>query len=240
MKNILIPTNLHHDTITALKTAIETANGKNCEIVLLLLSETPDSYSSSYMLRKMNYRMSNSQAAVLEDCRHYILGHNNCSLKIHTQFGISSPLLRNLLEHLNIGLTILVPSYKSAPHKLYNYCIQLLLNSKCPILHTGTAALQQPFNKALYIETTNSGLQAEDLQRLIQDQLTFSIVSQATFFEQQQPEEITPLLSEAISKNNIGLLIETRKPEKIKSWKKEKAHLNELGLPVLSLYEEVH
>jgi hypothetical protein len=36
-------------------------------------------------------------------------------------------------------------------------------------------------------------------------------------------------------------LIETRKPKKLKLLKKEKAALNELlGLPVLSLYEEIY
>jgi len=240
MKNILIPTNLHQDTTVALKTAVKTANGKQCEVVFLLLSEVPDSYSSSYLLRRMNYQMSKSQLDVLEHCREIIASNNNCTLKIHNQYGISSPLLRNLLEHLNIGLTIFIPSYKSSSKKLHNYCMQLLLNCKCPILHTGTNTVQQDFNKALYIETTKSGLQAEDLQQMVQDQLSFNVVSQAKFFEAQQPEEITPLLNEAISKNNIDLLIETRTPEKIKSWKKEKPHLNDLGLPVLSLYEEVN
>lgn len=239
MKNILIPTTLQQDTIAALQTAVKTANGKNCEVVLLLLSETSNSYSSAYLLRKMNYQMSHSQIEVLENSREFLSAYKNCTLKIHTQYGISAPLLRNLLDHLSIGLTILIPSYKSASNKLHNYCMQLLLNNKCPILHTGISSIQQDFNKALYIETTKSGLQAEDLQRMLKDQLSFNIVSQAKFFEEQQLEEIGLIISETIVKNNIDLLIATRKPEKIKSFKKEKAHLNELGLPVLSLYEEM-
>ena len=51
---------------------------------------------------------------------------------------------------------------------------------------------------------------------------------------------MAPYLNEAISKYDIDLLVETRKGEKIKFKKTKKESINErLGLPVLSLYEEL-
>ncbi|PZQ82052.1 MAG: hypothetical protein DI548_12340, partial [Flavobacterium johnsoniae] len=58
-------------------------------------------------------------------------------------------------------------------------------------------------------------------------------------FNDQKPEEIQPLLTEAITKNNINVLIETRKPKKIKLKNKNFSINESFGLPVLSLYEEI-
>ncbi|AWG23972.1 hypothetical protein [Flavobacterium kingsejongi] len=239
MKNILIPTQLQQDTISAVKTAAGYSGGKKCDIILLLVSEVPESYSSAYMLRKMKHELAPSQAKVLQNCRSIAAEFKNCTLKVHNQYGISAPLLRNLTEHFSIGLTILAPSYKTSQNKMHSYLLQLLLNSKCPILHLGTSETYQDFNKALYLEHTSSRIQVEDLQSLVKEQFSFRIVSQAKVHNELSAEALNPMLTEAISKNNIDILIETRKPEKIKLRRKEgnTSHLS-LGLPVLSLYEE--
>jgi len=238
MKNILIPTTLHHDTINAVKTAIKQSKGKNCNVVLLQVCDIPDTDSSAFFLRSIKNELGVSQKNTLEACRNLIAVSQNCTFKIQHQYGISAPLMRNLLDHLHVGLIILTPSYKNSAKKIHNLFLQILSNCKCPILHLNSNFEEQVLNKAMYLEQTKSKFQAEDLQQLLQGQFDLRIVSQATIFEGQSLEEINPELTEAITKNDINLLIQTRKPEKIK-WNK-KSNVNEtLGLPVLSLNEEM-
>lgn len=59
--------------------------------------------------------------------------------------------------------------------------------------------------------------------------------------EGQRTEDLTPELVQAIEKNNIDLLVETRKPEK-KGWGVAKVEAQvslaeKLGVPVLSLFD---
>lgn len=238
MKNLLIPSILQSDTINAVKVAIQQSKGKNCSIFLALVSEIPDTYSSSTFLRNMKSDMTASQKKVLEYCRELITISQNCNLKIHYQYGISAPLMRNLIEHLEIELTILTPSYRNAEKKIHNQFVQILSNCKCPILHLSPNCEENDLTKAMYLEQTKSRIQIEDLQELIPERFNFKIVSQAKIFSEQNPEELESLLNEAIAKNKINLLIETRKPKKIKLKNKNTNTNESFGLPILSLYEE--
>lgn len=240
MKNILIPTTLQPDTINAVKTAIKQSKRKNCNVILLQVCDVPNTDSSAFFLRSIKNELTVSQKNTLEACRNLVAVSQNCTFKLQHQYGISAPLLRNLLEHLQASLIILTPSYKNAERKIHKQFLQILSNCRCPILHLNSNFEEQVLNKAMYLEQTKSKLQAADLQHLVQDQFDLRIVSQATIFEDQNVEEIKPQLSEAILKNEINLLIQTRKPEKIKLSRKGKSNINEsLGLPVLSLYEEL-
>ncbi len=239
MKNLLIPSTLDPDTINAIKIAIQQSNGKKCTLYLALISEIPDTYSTATFLRSMKSDMTASQKNILEYCRELIAISQNCSLKIHHQYGISAPLMKNLMEHLKIELTIISPSFRNNGKRIHNQFTQILSNSKCPILHLSTNFEEQNLSKAMYLEQTMSKLQVEDLQELIPAHFNFRIVSQAKIFSEQNPEDLQNLLNEAITKNKIDLLIETRKPKKIKL-KKNNTNTNEsFGLPILSLYEEI-
>ncbi|MFA9190925.1 hypothetical protein AAGV28_06025 [Flavobacterium sp. FZUC8N2.13] len=239
MKNLLIPSNLESDTINAIKMAIQHSNGQNCTIYLALVSEIPDTDSSATFLRSMKSEMTVSQKNVLDQCRELITISQNCTLKIHHQYGISAPLMKNLIEHLDIELTILTPSIRNTQKKIHNQFVQILSNTKCAILHLSANFKEQVLTKAMYLEQTMSRLQVEDLEDLIPTHFKFKIVSQAKIFNDQDPEEFQYLLAEAITKNNINLLIETRKPKKIKIKKQNPSTSQSLGLPILSLYEEI-
>ncbi|OYX86179.1 MAG: hypothetical protein B7Y83_02315 [Flavobacteriales bacterium 32-34-25] len=239
MKNLLIPSTLESDTINAIKVAIQQSKGQNCTIFLALVSEIPDTYSSATFLRSMKSEMTVSQKNVLDYCRELTTISQNCNLKIHYQYGISAPLMKNLIEHLDVELTILTPSFKNAQKRIHNQFTQILSNSKCPILHLSPNFEEQDLTKAMYLEQTMSKLQVEDLQELIPNHFNFKIVSQAKIFSDQNPEDIQNLLAEAITKNKIDLLIETRKPKKIKLKNKKESTNESFGLPILSLYEEI-
>lgn len=240
MHNILIPTSFEADTLNAVKTAVKHAETKSCSIVLLTVSDMPDaSFSALSALRNMTPDMTEAQYAILDDCRSLVNATTNCKLTVRHQFGISAPLLKNLLDHLGISLVILSSHYKTETNTFQRHFLKLLGNCKSPILHLGQHYDENSFNNALYLERAAAGIGVQELQRVVSERFTFKIVSQASVFEEQRPEEITPYLSETISKNNIDLLVETRKPEKTRLKRNSTVPVHEnLGLPVLSLHEE--
>lgn len=237
MKSILIPTVFENDTLYATETAIKHAKGKNCNIVLLTLAEAPDTYSAAEFLRKTKQPITAAQGEVLEECRAKVAASGNCTLEVRNQYGLSSALLRNLLEFLGTEMIILTPSYKAEKKKIHTYFCKLVGTCKKPILHLGSGCDQPAFNKALYIERDNTQIGIQELQQLVSSQFDFRIVSQASIAEEQHPEGFAPYVNEAIAKNGIDLLIETRKPQK--ALLSSKAIRNEAyGLPVLSIHEE--
>jgi predicted amino acid-binding ACT domain protein len=239
MKNFLIPTTLKEDTIYAVKSAINQSKDTHCEIILMIVSDTPDTFSSSQFLREMRSELTPNQENILDSCREIIANTVNCSIKIHNQYGLSSPILRRIIDVFAIKLMILPHSYKQETKRIHQYFIQLAGNQKCPILHLGNEQIKDDFNKALYIENATANIHVKDIQQFISQNFSFEIISQTTN-HQNDFEEFAPHLSEAISKYDIDLLIQTRKGQKIKFKKKKEEEINELlGLPVLSLYEEL-
>lgn len=239
MKNFLIPSILESDTTTAVRIAIQQSRGQKCTVYILLVNEIPETFSSATYLRTMKSELNPTQKNVLDYCRELITISQNCNLKIHHQYGISVPLMKNLIEQLEIELTILSTSYKSAKKKIHNQFIQILCNCKCPILHLNPNCDVFDLTKAMYLEQNFSKLQLEDLLELIPKNFNFRIVSKAKIFNDQNPEDLQSLLKDTISKNNIDLLIETRKPKKIKLKNKNTNATESLDLPILSLYEEI-
>lgn len=239
MKNFLIPTTLKDDTIAAVKSAITQSKNTDCEIILMMVSETPDAFSSSSFLREMRTGLTKSQEEVLETCRYMIDHTKNCKITIHNQYGLSSPIFRRIIEHFSVKLVVLTYSYKQETKRIHQYLVQLAGNQKCPILHLGNEQLKEDFTKALYIENSNANMHVKDVQQFLNDNFSYEIVSKTAKTDESY-DEIAPYLSEAISKYEIDLLVETRKGEKIKFKKNKKESINEkLGLPVLSLYEEM-
>jgi hypothetical protein len=51
-EKILVPTTLQPDTIAAIHSAISQSNVHECEIILLFVSEAPDTYSASQFCEK--------------------------------------------------------------------------------------------------------------------------------------------------------------------------------------------
>jgi len=237
MKNILIPSTLEQDTFFSVKAAVKHAGGTHCTITLLLLNEAPDAESASYFLRNTRQALTTAQQNVLENCRLAIGTAGNCTLDIHNQYGLSAPLLKNLMEYLAPKLIIIPASYKQEKAKIHHYFLELAANSKIPMLHLTVDCEEKEFNKALYVENTEAPIAISELQQHINGQFNFKIVSHATVGE-KYPHELGEQLTDAISKNNIDLVIETRKSAK-GGRKTQTSTINEvLGLPVLSIYED--
>lgn len=119
MKNFLIPTTLKDDTIWAVKSAVSQAKSSHCEIILMMVSDAPDTFSSSNFLREMRTGLTASQEEVLETCR-YIIDHTpNCKIKVHNQYGLSSPIFRRIIDVFSVKLVILTHSYKQETKRIH-------------------------------------------------------------------------------------------------------------------------
>lgn len=235
MKSILIPTTFEADLINAVEAAVAQSTGTNCTITLLNLKEAEDTYSAGYTLQKMGSSFTAAQRQVADKCYEAVKRAPNCRLAIHDQFGISGPLLKNLMEYLNTDLIIITRSYRAEKRKIHTYCLSLLVKSRMPILHTGEEK-KPNLDNALYIEHKAAQLGVRELHRLVNGRFNMKIVSSARLDEGQSVKTLENDLLAAIEQNNIDVLIETRKPEKKKF--SEFLINDSLGLPVLSIYEE--
>lgn len=237
MKNILLPSLLEQDTTDAFAAGLKYAAGSPCRIILLIPQDMPEAFTASSILRNMRKELTPGQKEVLSRCRH-LAGDNNGTVHIHYQPGITGPLLKGILEHYNVQLILFANSYRQMNEKLHVKCRQLLQNCKTPILQLGQYCREQDYNKALYIEGNKSSVPVEKLQAMVRDIFSFKIISHVWPEEERIKDEITPKMAETIIKNNIDIIVETRKAERIKL-KPGKRHENEIpGLSVLSLYEE--
>lgn len=236
MKNILIPTTFEHDTLNAVKTAIKHAKGNSATIILMTLCEAPDTYSASEFLRNVQQPLTAAQSHILDKCATLTEKSANCSMKVHKQPGLTAPLFRNLLEYLSAELIIITPSYKAEKARMHQQCLTLIAKCKIPILHTGQQETEQELTNALYLENSKAEMSVQELQHLLNGSFSFRIVGQAQM-EEQNPNDMGPFITDAIARNNVDLLIETRKPHK--NGKKGRSTFHDsLGLPVLSLHEE--
>lgn len=241
MKNLLIPTTFQDDTNDAVKAAINYANGQLCTVVLMLVSDVNENFSTSGLLRSLENKWTKSQENVLENCRKIIAENSNCNLKVHNQFGVSSPLIRNILDFYTVELVIIPASFKNSASQIHHYCCQILSNYKCPILHTNNSVEEVHFSNAIYLENEKSNYPLANIQQLVQKQFSLKIVSQAKISMQESNEHLLPLVTEAIANKDVAIIIETRKSEKTKRSKTKNQYIDEaLGLPVLSIYEEVY
>lgn len=241
MKTLLIPTTFQNDLIESVKTAMHYANGASSTIILMLVSAVKEHYSASSLLRSLDNKWSNEQENVLEVCREIVAENAHCKIKVHNQFGVTSPLIKNLLDLHSIELVIIPQSFKNSSLSVHQYCCQILSNYKCPILHINNAIEDVMFSTAIYLENETSNYPLATIQQLVQEQFSLKIVSQAKISSQETNAQLIPIVTEAIAKNHIDIIIETRKSEKIRRSKsKNKITDDSLGLPILSLYEEVY
>lgn len=239
MKKFLIPTTLAPDTIAAVNAAIYQSKNNDCEIVFLFVCDSPDTYSTSQFLREMRMQMSANQENILENCRSLIEGTANCKLKIHNQCGLSTLIFKGITELYAIDLIIFPNSYQKESKKINKYLIQLATKQKCPILHLNVDHNAETCSKALFIKENNGKITLESVQNFLNDNFPLEIVSQTTH-QSGHYEDAILYINEAISKYKIDMLVQTRMNQKVKFKKNKSEDLNQkLGLPVLSLYEEL-
>jgi hypothetical protein len=239
MKNVLIPTTLKEDTLKAVRTAVRNANGSNLKIVLLILSEMPDGITNLLFATQAGYETSAAEQRVLNQCRQYAKNFDTISLIVHHQYGITAPLLRNIMNHHTIGFIMLTPSYKTEKDFLHKTAVKLLNASKCPILHLTDTPTELILAQAIYVENPPSQISMTEIQHFLKDEFDIRVISQTTLQEGQNPEDLKPVLVKTIEMNNINLVVETRKPQKTRLMARKssvrESLAEKLGVPVLSV-----
>ena len=238
MKNFLIPTRLTPDTVSAVKTAINHSKNENAKIILFLVSDEIDSFSSAQYLREYGNQITHKELDVLDSCRDLIENFPNCRLEFKRQSGISSPLLKNFLQFHSVNLILLTKSVITSEKSVHTNLVHLIENQKIPILRLINDHTTQ-LNKAIYLENAFSRLNIDDIQQYMQDQFPLQKISQVLKKDQETSEYINSLLTEVLSKNDIDFVIETRTSERSKIKNKKQSGLNQhFDIPILSLHEE--
>ena len=239
MKNVLIPTTLNSDTLKAIKTIIANMHNGNTKIVLLLLSEMPDGITDLLFSSRSAGEISFDKRHVLDECRKYTETLKNVSFHVHHQFGVSGPLLRNIMNHYSINLTVLLPSYRAEKESVHQQAVSILTNCSCPLLYLPETLESLALDQAIYLEKESTRISMEEVQRMLKQEFDIRVVRQAKLNGYTE-EELKPVLAETLDKSNVGLLVETRKPEK-PGWRStSKAQLSlagKLGVPVLSIID---
>lgn len=235
MKTVLIPTTFHEDTLYAVNNALNQVT-RPCRVVLLHPVPMPDSFAAAEFIRKSYNHLTPSQTSVLEKCHAAVNTTKRCRLEIRTQIDVTAPLLRNLIDFLNVNLVVVSASYRAEKSRLHTRCLEILLKLKCPVLQLRAEINEAGLKKALYLESKQANFNIQELQQQVGSQFNFKIVSHADITEAQSKDELADYLTEAVEKNNIDLLIETRT---MQNRRKNYSNIDEiLPLPVLSINEE--
>lgn len=238
MKNFLIPTRLTPDTVAAVETAINHSKNENAKIILFYVCGEIDSFSAAQYLREQDSQISHKELDVLDNCRDLIADFPNCKIEFKRQSGITAPLLKNFLQLHSVDLILLTKSVITSKKTVHTHLIQIIENQKIPILrlinHNNTQ-----LNKAIYLESTFSRLNIDDIQQYMQHQFPLQKISQVLKKEHETSEYIHFLLKEVLSKNDIDFVIETRTSERSTIKNRKQNQLNQhFDIPILSLHEE--
>lgn len=231
MKNILIPSTLREDTIQAVEVALN--DTKPTTITLLLITEPDDSASASSWLRLTAMKPTPSEQNVLEKCFELASRFENCHLRIRQQYAITGPLLRRLLEYLEIGMVIIPESFSQSTKPVNRHCLKLLRKGRYPLLQLAGTIENPAFSKALFIQQNENVGRIGELLGSLEGFSNLDVVGQVAGSIHSLVESN---LFDTIHRKNIDLLVETRRPEKIK-FGRQTALTEKLELPVLSLYE---
>lgn len=236
MRSVLIPTQLRIPTVNAVKAAIKYGSS-GCTITLLLLQDSTNAFNVTLAQHTINYTITKGQRDILATCRQLVEDTENCTIKVHTQYDISGPLVKNIMNSFNTQLVILPAGFPPEKNRPYIKCLQLLLNSKYPILHLSPYCDEQDFNKAFYIEYNKSPIEKEVIINVIKNILPVKTVISERIYNDSKPDDIQLQLAEAILNNNTDLIIETRKPARVNLNRNIQSPADRLGITVLSIAE---
>ncbi|MBK0370326.1 hypothetical protein [Flavobacterium agrisoli] len=239
MKNYLIPTQLHYDTLSAIKTAIVHGQNQEIKIVLLWVSEEINAISAAHFLREFNSQITSKEQKIVDTCLEYAERFPNCSIEFKRQFGLSSSLLKKLLHQFETDLIVLTSSMVNSKKRFHSTLIQYLEKQKTPILHLNNA-VDNPLTNAVFLQNKESEINLKKLENYLNTHFPFQKISQIIEKESHQNKDTGSELANILSTNAIDFVIETRKKERLKLKKASKTNINQhLNIPVLSLYEEM-
>jgi len=220
MKNIIIPTTFENDTIDALKVAADLKRKGSGQIVLISLSEITDSITDLLFLSEKNVQNVGNRDKLFADWSKALDDFALPKLPIieHHQYGISRPILIQLLEHFKAEMVIVPNSFLQSKLFIHRLFLRLLNKSEFPVMQLpddtdGSEEIQ----RALYL-----GENGKTLTPALQG-MPFHIIHQSMVDSEQ------PLVS-VVNALKINLIV---KPRVNKATPNH--DVDSLGLPVLTI-----
>ena len=237
MKNFLIPTKLHADTISAVEMALQQQDSKSSKIILLFVSCDSDAITSVRFLNDLNTTLNNTQEKVLIECQKVVDRKSNYTLEFQHQFELSSPLLKNILNHYSIDLILLPSSVTKSKLKQFLLLTNLLYKQNKPILHLNNNT-QIELNTAVYLENIKTKIPLLKIQNYVLDLFSVPKIHEILQKESDNTEFTAQILADLLSISNCDFVIETRKTKNNYFKKTQQTPIqNYLNIPVLSLCE---
>jgi hypothetical protein len=220
MKNIIILTTYEDDTLEAMKVANDLKRSSAGTIVLISLSETTDSITDLLFLSEKNQKDAAKRARMFVKWSHIERDQKikPMSVQEHVQYGISRPVLIQLLERFNTEMIIVPNSVQQSKSFIHLLFLKLLNKSEFPIMRLpAEKGSSEEIQRALYLDETGKAL-APALQNM-----PFHIIHQSMVDREQS-------LGNLITKLKINLIVQTRVHESV-----FKEDVVSLGLPVLTV-----
>jgi hypothetical protein len=81
----------------------------------------------------MNNLCTAAQKKVLATCRD-IGARSNRAIEVHNQYGLSRPLLRNLIDFLDVETISISDSFVSSPRPIHRQLVTLLKEKQLPFI----------------------------------------------------------------------------------------------------------
>ena len=224
MKNILIPTNFSSDTNHALQVAADMHDLKINEIVLISLTEISDSITELLFLSEKEKNNINSSADVLNFWNRYKTQHNlTANVKVHSQYGLSRPVFRQLMSRFNIGLAIVPQSFQTSKSYIHQFMLRLLNQCDSPVMLLPAKKEEyKGIQRALYLDET------ENARTGMVQEYPFHVIHQS--------------MLEDVGQNSIRSIVDNMKIDLIVKGKRNgntsslsDIGVAELGLPVLTI-----
>ncbi|MBT1703912.1 universal stress protein [Chryseosolibacter indicus] len=225
MKNILIATTYQADTLQALKIAADFKRKDEGNIILLSISEVSDSITDLLFLSSHEHIDQNKRSVILSSWNEIKRQNNfSASLEEHHQFGMSRPILDQLLQRFNADMVIVPLSFQHSKQYIHKLVLKLLHKSECPMmLLPEEQKLPLDIQRALFLDQVGQPLTSS-----IQN-LPFHIIHQSMVNTEHTEDQSLKILIEKLS---INLIVQAKRKSEIAE---DNSHVVNLGLPVLAV-----
>ncbi len=222
MKNILIPTNYNPDSFEAMRMAADFRKSVNPRITMLSTTGVSDSISE--LLFPQNWASFDpaKQRSLFETWSNYARKEGMTSLNVsqHHQYGLSRPIVGQILERYEIDLVLVPFSFHDSKVTIERTLLSLLRESKIPVmLLPAHSDYSSEIHRGLYLGDKPM------MPRSPVSDFPFHIIDQSMI-----PKEEAKSVKAVIKKLRINLIVLAKGKERSAS-----EPLKEYGLPVLTI-----
>lgn len=223
MQNILIPTTFEADTLQALKVATDVKRHNAGRVVLLSLSAVSDSIIDLLFLSPQDHIDTGKHKKLKQNWHRFTVQNKvTVETKEHHQFGMSRPILTQLLERFDIDMAIVPLSFQQSRQHIHRFLLKLLHESHCPLMLLPTEKQEsEVIQRALFLDNPAVSLTASI------ENLPFHIIHQSMLQDQHERP-----LKRVIDDHRIDLIVLGKRNNETSE---DNTDILGLGIPVLTI-----